>query len=66
MVAVVRTLMELLTAHPAICGDCLILQMDSRSDVVFPQLERLGLAAEEGHCATCATDTAVYRAAHRR
>ena len=60
------TFNDLLAAHPAICAECLARQTDSRSDVVFQEIERLRLVPNEGHCGACAELTAVYSTAGHR
>jgi len=54
------TVMSLLIAHPAICLECLARRASMRSDVVFRELDRLGVVPAEGHCATCVEDAPVY------
>ena len=54
------TVLDLLKAHPTICAECLTRLTDSRTDILFYELDRLGIVETAGACAVCAAVTPVY------
>ena len=54
------TIMDILRAHPALCAECLTRRTGSRTDILFHELDRLGIVETEGACVSCEAVTPVY------